>query len=159
MTVNSWDTLEYHARLIIERYANAEYVQELRDRRAPEERRRAANHKALEKAAKKTSKSSGEKALVPAPEHIKIGDMVFENAQLCLRDLLHTREFADTVKASDPGRMLIMVKLWACAFRVNGRTTYAREMLHFIHDFTHVWPKPLRYLDLRCSMLRFRSRV
>lgn len=136
--VKSWKTLYKHTEIIFDRYANADDVQASRDRRAPQERRREAQIQAAKKAAKKAGTTP------EAIPHVKIGDMVYENARLCLRDLLLTREFADAVKVLDSGRMIIILKLWACTFRTNGRSTYASEMLHLIHDFTNVWPKPLR---------------
>jgi len=39
----------------------------------------------------------------PPLPHVKAGDMVFENAQLLLRDQLVSREFADAVKCGDSG--------------------------------------------------------
>ncbi|KAJ7584479.1 hypothetical protein C8J56DRAFT_789516 [Mycena floridula] len=77
------------------------------------------------------------------------GDMVFENAVLFLRDGLISREFADAVKAGDSGRMLLVLKIWALGFQGNGRTKYAYEMLHIIHNLTRVWPKELAAIVLR----------
>lgn len=71
------------------------------------------------------------------------GDMVYENALLFLRDALITREFADAVKAGDSGRVVLVLKTWTFSFRGNGRTKYAHEMLHLIHNLTKIWPKPL----------------
>ena len=74
----------------------------------------------------------------------KDGDMVFENAVLFLRDALISREFSDAVKAGDSGRVLLVLKAWALGFRGNGRTKYAYEMLHLIHNFTTVWSPAVR---------------
>ena len=38
--------------------------------------------------------------------------------------------------------------LWAHSFRGNGRTEYSYEMLHFIHNLTSVWLKPIRCVNL-----------
>ena len=81
----------------------------------------------------------------PPLPHVKAGDMVFENAQLLLRDQLISREFADAVKCGDSGRIVMVLKIWACSFRGHGRSKYAHEMLHIIHNLTHVWMKGLRY--------------
>lgn len=78
-------------------------------------------------------------------EEAAAGDMVFENAILFLRDGLILRELTDAIKAGDSGRVLITLKIMAFAFRGNGRAKYANEMLHFVHNATHVWPKCLRY--------------
>lgn len=69
------------------------------------------------------------------------GDMVFENAVLFLRDALVSREFADAIKAGDSGRVVLVLKIWALSFRGNGRSKYAYEMLHILHNLSRVWPK------------------
>jgi hypothetical protein len=71
--------------------------------------------------------------------------MVFENAVLFLRDALISREFSDAVKAGDSGRVVLVLKTWALSFRGNGRTKYAYEMLHLIHNLTSVWSPATRY--------------
>ncbi|KDQ51992.1 hypothetical protein JAAARDRAFT_62157 [Jaapia argillacea MUCL 33604] len=60
------------------------------------------------------------------------GDMIFENA------------FTDAVKSGDLGRVFLVLKAWALQFHGTGRTKYAHEMLHLLHNLQHVWPKPLR---------------
>src|ERR1700692_4674426 len=172
-TVTSWDKLHSHARLIYERYANADKVQEMRERRIPEEMRREAAQKAAQKvilkaargATKKAAERSGTSGLAPTETvedklpanstqppkppplpHIKAGDMVFENTQLLLRDQLISREFADTVKCGDSRHMVVVLKIWACSFCGHGCTKYAHEMLHIIHNLTHVWTKGLRHI-------------
>ncbi|KAI0697950.1 hypothetical protein C8T65DRAFT_813442 [Cerioporus squamosus] len=77
------------------------------------------------------------------------GDTVFENAVLFLRDALVLREFTDAIKAGDSGRVLTVLKLWTAGFRGSGRTKYAHEMLHLIHNLEHVWPEPLRCIVLQ----------
>ncbi|KAL1728864.1 hypothetical protein EV714DRAFT_213991, partial [Schizophyllum commune] len=71
------------------------------------------------------------------------GDMVFENAVLFMRDALISREYTDAIKAGDSGRVLLVLKAWALSFRGNGRTKYAHEMLHIIHNVQKVWPPAL----------------
>ena len=78
--------------------------------------------------------------------NVAAGDVVFENAVLFLRDALISREFSDAVKAGDSGRVLLVLKMWALSFRGNGRSKYAHEMLHLIHNFTKVWSKGIRYV-------------
>ncbi|KAF8195330.1 hypothetical protein K438DRAFT_1827273 [Mycena galopus ATCC 62051] len=75
--------------------------------------------------------------------------MVFENAVLFLRDALLTREFADAIKSDDSCRIVIILQLWAFAYRGNGRTKYAHEMLHILHNLICVWTKELRYIVLQ----------
>jgi hypothetical protein len=72
------------------------------------------------------------------------GDEIHENAMLCLRDLIISREFTEAIKVNDPDRILYVLRTLALSYRGNGRTKYAYEMLHLIHNLTHVWPKPLR---------------
>ncbi|KAJ7573000.1 hypothetical protein C8J56DRAFT_1008478 [Mycena floridula] len=76
------------------------------------------------------------------------GDMVYENALLFLRDALMSREFTDAIKFGDSGRVLLVLKAWALAYRGHGRTKYAYEMLHLIHNLAHIWPKPIRDIVL-----------
>ncbi|KAH9015410.1 hypothetical protein EDB84DRAFT_1671051 [Lactarius hengduanensis] len=71
------------------------------------------------------------------------GDMIFENAVLFLRDGLILREFSDAIKSGDSGRVLLVLKLWAFGFRGSGRSKYAYEVLHLLHNVTHVWPEPV----------------
>ncbi|CAA7268668.1 unnamed protein product [Cyclocybe aegerita] len=59
------------------------------------------------------------------------GDMVFENAVLFFCDAL-----------------LSLLKTWALSFQGSGRTKYAHEMLHLIHNLTHVWPREIRNIVL-----------
>lgn len=167
-TVTSWKTIETHTCQIFDRYANADHVQEMRERRVPEELKREAAQKASQKlvqkavkdAAKEAQKQSGaamtqseDKPPVsststsvpkpPALPHVKMGGMVFENTLLLLRDQLVSREFADAVKCGDSGCIVIVLKIWACSFRGHGHMKYAYKMLHIIHNLTHVWTKGL----------------
>ncbi|KDR71311.1 hypothetical protein GALMADRAFT_39882, partial [Galerina marginata CBS 339.88] len=116
----TWEKLYDDARTIMLRYANADVVADLRWRR-----RQAT-------------------ALSPECLTLREGDMVFENAVLFLRDALISREFTDAVKSGDSGRVVLILKTWALSFRGIGRTKYAHEMLHLIHNITHVWPKAVR---------------
>ncbi|KAF9538142.1 hypothetical protein CPC08DRAFT_526145 [Agrocybe pediades] len=106
----TWEELVKHAELVFERYAQATTVTELRESRDN----------------------------LGSANTVTDGDMVFENAVLFLRDVLVSREFADAVKAGDSGRVLLVLKIWALGFRGNGRTKYAHEMLHIIHQLTSV---------------------
>ena len=76
------------------------------------------------------------------------GDMVFKNAVLFLRDGLILREFSDAIKCGDSGRVLLVLKLWALSFRGSGRAKYAYEVLHLLHNITHVWPKLVVFVHL-----------
>ncbi|KAF7426523.1 hypothetical protein PC9H_008892 [Pleurotus ostreatus] len=133
-SVTSWATIEEHANQIYQKFVNADVVTKLRDQRAAEEQVQA-------RAIRKKKRPEGE-----APkeyEHIAKGDMVFENGVLFIRDALLTREFADAVKAGDSGRVVIILKLWALAYRGSGRSKYAHEMLHVIYNIQHLWPPGL----------------
>ncbi|KAH7906548.1 hypothetical protein BJ138DRAFT_1137935 [Hygrophoropsis aurantiaca] len=122
-SVDSWETLKDHATDV---YTDAEVVSDLRWKRR--------------------------KARMKDP-NAKAGDMVYENAVLYLRDALISREFTDAVKAGDSGRVVLVLKVWALSYRGSGRTKYAHEMLHLIHNLTHVWPKPVRSIVLNNWLL------
>ncbi|KAJ7030141.1 hypothetical protein C8F04DRAFT_1211805 [Mycena alexandri] len=145
----SWDGLVGHAEKIYEDFASADRVQELRELRVPDERRRDAEIAARDKTQKKSATTPKK---VPAP-HIKKGDMVFENAILFVRDALLTREFADAIKAGDSGRIVLILKLFAFTYRGNGRTKYAHEMLHVLHNIVNVWSDGLRHTILHNWLL------
>ncbi|KAH9162462.1 hypothetical protein EDB89DRAFT_2152512 [Lactarius sanguifluus] len=57
------------------------------------------------------------------------GDMIFENAMLFLRDGLILQEFSDAIKSGDSSR--------------SGCSKYAYEVLHLLHNVTHVWLEPV----------------
>ncbi|EDR02479.1 uncharacterized protein LACBIDRAFT_309524 [Laccaria bicolor S238N-H82] len=44
---------------------------------------------------------------------------------------------------------MLVQKIWALSFRRNGRTKYAYEMLHLIHNLNHVWPEEIRNIVLK----------
>ena len=126
--VNSWLEVYSHAEKIYETYLTPGIVDDLRFERDIE---------VMEQANQERTNTDP-----PIPTE---GDMVFENAILFLRDALISREFTDAVKAGDSGRILLVLKTWALSFRGNGRTKYAYEMLHVVHNLTSVWPEPIRY--------------
>ena len=72
--------------------------------------------------------------------------MVFENAILFLHDGLILREFSDAIKSGDSGRVLLVLKLRAFSYRGSGHSKYAYEVLHLLHNVTHVWPKPVVFV-------------
>ncbi|KAJ7681155.1 hypothetical protein B0H14DRAFT_3535871 [Mycena olivaceomarginata] len=82
--------------------------------------------------------------LRPSYRRNRKGDMVFENAILFVRDALLTREFADAIKAGDSGRIVLILKLFTFTYRGNGRSKYAHEMLHVLHNIVNVWSDGLR---------------
>ncbi|KAJ7022410.1 hypothetical protein C8F04DRAFT_960328 [Mycena alexandri] len=146
-SVNSWDVIVGHAAVIYSRFADPDLVQELREQRIPDERKRDAEAKAASKGANKGAKPDG-----PLP-HVKKGDMVFENAILFLRDALLTREFTDAVKAGDSGRVVNILRLWVFSYRGSGRSKYAHEMLHLLHNLICVWTRELRHIILQNWLL------
>lgn len=143
--VKRWSDLRGHAEQILDQFANADRVQELREARIPDERQRDIDSKAQEKAGFAPDPST------PIP-HIAKGDMVFENACLFLRDALLTRLFSDAIKAGDSGLVIIVLKMWAFAYRGNGRSKYAHEMLHLLHNLVNVWSTELRYVMFSTSL-------
>lgn len=117
--------LQHDAEQLYDTYANSTTVDQLRAERA---------------AAAATSASETE------PDLLAAGDLVWENALLCLRDSLIMREFTDAIKAGDSGQMIVCLKNLALFYRGSGRTKYAYKMLILIHHLAHIWPKPLRYV-------------
>lgn len=83
-----------------------------------------------------------------APPGQKAGDMVYENAVLFLRDMLNLEEIQCAIKRGDPGRVLVILKIYALSFRGAGQTQYAHEFLDMIHHVEKVWPTPLRLVKL-----------
>ncbi|KAJ7026665.1 hypothetical protein C8F04DRAFT_966145 [Mycena alexandri] len=120
-SVETYAQLEALAASIQAKFANAELVSELRWQRSTAQ---------------------------TAEGEVPPGDQIFENSCLLLRDALISREFTDSIKARDSGRIVLVLKLLALSFRGNGRSKYAYEMLHLIHNLTHVWPKPIRDIVL-----------
>lgn len=75
-------------------------------------------------------------------------DIVFENAILFNRDALIMREYNDSIKAGDSGRIALSMKVLVRYYRGSGRTKYAYEYLMSVHNQTCVWPTPLRYVKI-----------
>ncbi|KAJ7660439.1 hypothetical protein B0H17DRAFT_1260445 [Mycena rosella] len=119
-SITSFAQLESYAARIQTEYANAEVVSKLR----------------------------WDRKMAHGTDGAPPGDEIFENASLLLRDAIISREFTDSIKAGDSGRIVLVVKLLALGFRGNGRSKYPYEMLHLIHNLTHVWPKPIRDIVL-----------
>ncbi|KAI0661524.1 hypothetical protein C8Q70DRAFT_903404, partial [Cubamyces menziesii] len=139
----TFDELQTHAQAIIDQFATPARAEEQRRQRNTERRK----HYRDADADANTGTHDPSSASSPPPP--KTGDMVFENAVLFLRDALVLREFNDAIKAGDSGRVVTVLKLWALAFRGSGRLKYAYELLHLIHNLTHVWPEPLRKIILK----------
>ena len=88
---------------------------------------------------------------------LKTGDMVFENMSLFIRDALILREFTDAIKGGYSGRVIRVLKVLVLMYQGSGRTKYAYEMLHLVHNLTRLWPAPLRYVPLYilCTVINF----
>ena len=143
--VQSWSTLKTDAGLIFTTYASADHVQELREHRIADTRQRELIVKAIEQAAKAKQPSVTPTPSLPPVLELRLqGDMVFENGCLFLRDALLTRLFADAIKAGDSGLVVQVLKMWAFSYRGNGRTKYAHEMLHLLHNLVKVYSSNLR---------------
>ncbi|KAJ7654569.1 hypothetical protein DFH06DRAFT_1133343 [Mycena polygramma] len=127
-SIDSYNTLVSYAQQIYSTYTDVDRVQELRERRQVS--------------------FTGRQQIRAAAAHPQ-GDMVYENTVLFLRDALLTREFSDAIKDEDSGRILIILRMWAFCYRGNGRTKYAHEMLHLLHNLICVWTKELRYTVLQ----------
>ena len=119
-----------HASEIVSRFINISTVSNLRASRAAEnDERRLANP---------------DIDMLGGEENPTEGDMVFENACLFLQDALFLYLFNDAIKHGDSGHIIIILKVFALGYRGSGRTKYAIEALHVIHNLAHLWPKPLR---------------
>lgn len=144
----TWDDLVKHASAIFDQFGTSTVVEELRWERGKEVREKERKHaKDVERA-----KAAGEKE-PRMDETVTKGDMVFENACLFLRDTLISREFTDAIKSNDPGRILLVLKVFALSFRGTGRLKYAYEMLFFLHHIKHVWPAGARRIALNNMVL------
>lgn len=119
-SVDSWEILKQHVEAIYDTYTDMEMVADL--------------HWEHQMAREKDPMA-------------KAGDMVYENALLFMQDALLSHEFTEAIKCGDSGRVIVILKVWALSFRGNGRTKYAFEMLHLIHNLSNVWPKGIRYAD------------
>ncbi|KAI0771548.1 hypothetical protein BD413DRAFT_604324 [Trametes elegans] len=67
------------------------------------------------------------------PSSDSLGDIVYKNAVLFLRDTLLLRHFADCIKSGTSDHLVTVLKLWAIGFSPP-----------LIHNLTHVWPRSLR---------------
>ncbi|KAL1740171.1 hypothetical protein HDZ31DRAFT_48030 [Schizophyllum fasciatum] len=135
--VTGFAQLRADAEKIYNEYANAQKVDNLRSDRYAEAVAQA-------NVAKIAAAEAGLPYQAPVGGFpVSQGDMVFENAVLFMRDALISREYTDAIKAGDSGRILLVLKTWALSFRGNGRTKYAHEMLHIIHNIQKVWPPAL----------------
>lgn len=85
-----------------------------------------------------------EERLLASPDEKK-GDMVYEKSVLFMRDALVLREFSDSIKSGDSGRILNILKDLVFLYRGCGRSKYAHESLILLHNLLHVWPPELRY--------------
>ncbi|KAJ7797568.1 hypothetical protein B0H14DRAFT_3493636 [Mycena olivaceomarginata] len=128
-----------YAKQIFTTYADADRVQELRERRIADDRKCDADIKAAKKA----------KSTEPSTAHIPKGHMVLKNAILFMRDALLTREFSDAIKIGDSGQVVLVLWAWTFCYRGSGRSKYAHEMLHLMHNLMCVWTKELRYIVLQ----------
>ncbi|KAJ7802677.1 hypothetical protein B0H13DRAFT_1931731, partial [Mycena leptocephala] len=104
-------------------------------------------------------KKSSEAGKKEYPPHIKIGDMIFENALLFMRDALLTRKFVDAIKKGDSGRIVLILKQFTFTYRSNGRTKYTHEMLHILHNILNVWSDELRHVILHNWVLNPTSKL
>ncbi|KAH9161003.1 hypothetical protein EDB89DRAFT_1861941 [Lactarius sanguifluus] len=120
----TWTMLRGHAEAVVDTFTDGRMVDNLRFSRRQEKKAQSEAHG-----------RQGRGGLA--------GDMIFENAVLFLRDGLILREFSDAIKSGDSGHVLLVLKLWAFSFRGSGRTKYAYEVLHLLHNVTHVWPEPV----------------
>ncbi|KAH9162987.1 hypothetical protein EDB89DRAFT_2116515 [Lactarius sanguifluus] len=120
----TWSMLCGHAEAIVDAFTDARMVDNLRCSRHQENEAQKEVHGGQER---------GRLA----------GDMIFKNAMLFLRNGLILQEFSDTIKSGDSSHVLLVLKLWALSFQGSGHSKYAYEVLHLLHNVTHVWPEPV----------------
>lgn len=130
--------------LLVSRFAQPHEAQKLRQQRETERRRYMDDVDDEVDDLNGDGDGAEDEQSKPSSPPPTQGDMVFENAVLFMRDALLLREWTDAIKAGDSGRVITVLKVWALGFRGSGRTKYAYETLHVIHNLTHVWPEPLR---------------
>ncbi|KAH9929201.1 uncharacterized protein B0H18DRAFT_1154576 [Fomitopsis serialis] len=123
----TFEDLQQHVKEIVAQFVNPAVVSKLRSARSRESARASSDE----------------------PLAFTQGDMVFENACLFLRDALILREFCDSIKAGDSGRLIIILKILTLSYRGSGRTKYAQETLYLVHNLVHLWPKPLRDIIIK----------
>lgn len=143
----TFDELRTDVSKILTQKASPRVVATLRHKRADEQAQHTAD--STPSASRQPASESGEPHAKPSDpgadsEELASGDMAFENMTLMLRDLLVLREFTDAIKGGYSGRIIRVLKVLALMYRGLGRTKYAHELLHLLHNLTHVWPKPLR---------------
>ncbi|KAJ7803922.1 hypothetical protein B0H14DRAFT_3091919 [Mycena olivaceomarginata] len=119
-SIETFEQLEAHAAAVQQKYANGSLVSDLR----------------------------WKCVMADGSESVDPGDKIYENTCLLLCDALVSREFTDSIKAGDLGCIVLVLKLLALSYRGNGRTKYAYEMMHLIHNLTHVWPPSIRKIVL-----------
>ncbi|KAJ6623265.1 hypothetical protein B0H10DRAFT_1943992 [Mycena sp. CBHHK59/15] len=76
------------------------------------------------------------------PLHIKIGDMVFENAVLFIHDALLTREFSDAIKKGDSGWIVLVLKQFTFGYRAMEEQNMRTRCCTFcitLHVILHNW--------------------
>ena len=76
----------------------------------------------------------------PLTAPLNVGNMVFENASLFLCDALILHEFTDAIKGGYSEHIIRVLKALTLLYRGSGQTKYAHELLHLLHNLTHVWP-------------------
>ncbi len=153
----TFEELQQHITHMLNAKADSNLVAALRCQRSDELEDRAQNlpSQIADKSSDGAASHPQDQPTVPAAPSadnepnlngLKTGDMVFENCSLMLRDLLILREFTDAIKGGYSGRIIRVLKVLALMYRGSGHTKYAHELLHLLHNLTHIWPKPLRYV-------------
>ncbi|KAI0077522.1 hypothetical protein K474DRAFT_1595949, partial [Panus rudis PR-1116 ss-1] len=124
---------------LVDRYANTATVSNLREARKDE----------LSEHTNSKENDTQVPSETPDPPPLSSGDMLHENGILFLRDALLFRAFNDAIKAGASGRIVLILKLLALAYRGAGRSKYAHETLHLIHNLTTVWPESIRRIIIQ----------
>ncbi|KAI0071978.1 hypothetical protein K474DRAFT_1605970 [Panus rudis PR-1116 ss-1] len=138
-----FETLQKDVITLVSTYANNTQVSELRQDRLDE-----LGTQPKPSSPTQTANTGTHDSNVPVHPKVTKGDMVYENAMLFMRDALVLRAFTEAIKSGASGRIVLLLKVLALAYRGAGRPKYAYETMTLINNLVHVWPKPLRDIVL-----------
>jgi hypothetical protein len=75
-------------------------------------------------------------------------NMVFENVALRKQHGLLYLELSHAMNYGDIGCILRLLPYWIAIFKATGKSKYSAHMIRFMTDLNHVYPPPLRYIQM-----------
>jgi hypothetical protein len=75
-------------------------------------------------------------------------DIVSENVALRKQHGLLYLELSHTMNYGDIGHILQLLPYWIAIFKATGKSKYSAHMIRFMTDLNHVYPPPLRYIQM-----------